>query len=88
MTGVQPERQKVMLKGAILDNNGWDKVKLRDNAMVLMMGTKDEDMPTKPVEATKFIEVDNSSYVKMSLTFFINEIPISNLSHFSIRIKK
>ena len=56
--------------------------------MVLMMGTKDEDMPTKPVEATKFIEVDNSSYVKMSLTFFINEIPISNLSHFSIRIKK
>ena len=56
LTGVQPERQKVMLKGAILDNNGWDKVKLRDNAMVLMMGTKDEDMPTKPVEATKFIE--------------------------------
>ncbi|XP_023349063.1 ubiquitin carboxyl-terminal hydrolase 14 isoform X1 [Eurytemora carolleeae] len=56
LTGVQPERQKVMLKGAMLDNSGWGKVVLRDNAMVLMMGTKDEDMPTKPVEATKFIE--------------------------------
>ena len=41
----------------MLDNSGWGKVVLRDNAMVLMMGTKDEDMPTKPVEATKFIEV-------------------------------
>jgi len=56
LTGVQPERQKIMLKGAILGDTSWDKVKLRDNAMVLMMGTKDEDMPTQPVEKTKFIE--------------------------------
>ncbi len=31
-------------------------MKLRDNAMVLMMGTKDEDMPSMPVEKTKFVE--------------------------------
>merc|ERR1712112_294556 len=55
-TGVQPERQKVMLKGAILADASWDKVKLREGAMVLMMGTKDEDMPEHPVEKTKFIE--------------------------------
>ena len=29
LTGVQPERQKVMLKGAILDQN-WDKMKLKN----------------------------------------------------------
>ncbi len=32
------------------------QVKLRENAMVLMMGTKDEDMPSMPVEKTKFVE--------------------------------
>jgi len=55
LTGVQPERQKVMLKGAILDQS-WDKMKLKNGAMMLMMGTKDEDMPTQPVEKTKFVE--------------------------------
>ena len=38
----------------------WEKLKLRDNAMVLMMGTKDEDMPAQPVEKTKFVEVNSS----------------------------
>jgi len=56
LTGVQPERQKVMLKGAILSDDSWEKTKLRDGAMVLMMGTKDEDMPAQPQEKTKFIE--------------------------------
>merc|ERR1719431_2414816 len=56
LTGVQPERQKVMLKGAILSDASWDKVKVSEGATVLMMGTKDEDMPSQPVEKTKFIE--------------------------------
>jgi len=65
LTGVQPERQKVMLKGAILTDSSWDKVKLREGAMVLMMGTKDEDMPEQPVEKTKFIEdMDESELSK------------------------
>ena len=55
LTGVQPERQKVMLKGAILDQS-WDKMKMKDGLMMLMMGTKDEDMPAQPVEKTKFVE--------------------------------
>jgi len=56
LTGVQPERQKVMLKGAILGDDSWDKVKLREGCMLLMMGTKDEDMLAQPVERTKFVE--------------------------------
>ena len=55
LTGVQPERQKVMLKGAILDQS-WDKMKMKDGLMMLMMGTKDEDMPAQPMEKTKFVE--------------------------------
>ena len=30
------------------------QVKLREGAMILMMGTKDEDMPIQPVEKTKY----------------------------------
>ena len=55
LTGVQPERQKVMLKGAILDQT-WEKVKIKDGITLLMMGTKDEDMPSQPVEQTRFVE--------------------------------
>jgi len=55
LTGVQPERQKVMLKGAILDQS-WGKVRVKDGIMMLMMGTKDEDMPSQPIEKTKFVE--------------------------------
>ena len=47
LTGVQPERQKVILKGAVLkdDPKGWDvlKPKLKNGVTLLMMGTKDED---------------------------------------------
>merc|ERR1719402_1733727 len=67
LTGVQPERQKVMLKGAILGDSSWDKVKLRDGATLLMMGTKDEDMPTQPVEKTKFIEDMDDSEIMASM---------------------
>lgn len=30
LTGVQPERQKVMLKGVTLKDEAWDNFKLRD----------------------------------------------------------
>lgn len=56
LTGVQPERQKVMIKGATLKDSSWDTVKLRNGLTILMMGTKDEDMPTQPIEKTKFLE--------------------------------
>ena len=39
-----------------LEYSYFFQVKIRDNAMVLMMGTKDEDMPSMPVEQTKFME--------------------------------
>ena len=33
-------------------------MKLREGAMILMMGTKDEDMPIQPVEKTKWVDLD------------------------------
>merc|ERR1712131_477118 len=34
----------------------YQDVKVKDGMMMLMMGTKDEDMPSQPVEKTKFVE--------------------------------
>ena len=36
LTGVQPERQKVMLKGAILDQS-WDKMKLKNGGKLSLL---------------------------------------------------
>ena len=35
LTGVQPERQKVMLKGTILDQS-WDKMKLKNGGKLFL----------------------------------------------------
>lgn len=62
LTGVQPHKQKVMLKGALLkdDAGGWTplKPKLKNGVTLLMMGTKDEDslVVLKDSEKTQFVE--------------------------------
>ncbi|PIK51930.1 putative ubiquitin carboxyl-terminal hydrolase 14 isoform X1 [Apostichopus japonicus] len=55
LTGVEPNRQKVMLKGTVLKDTDWGTFKLKDGATLLMMGTK-EALPEAPVEKTLFIE--------------------------------
>lgn len=55
LTGVTPDRQKVMCKGAILKDS-WDSLKnLKDGAVILMMGSKGE-LPQAPVEKPVFLE--------------------------------
>lgn len=56
LTGVEPHRQKVMLKGATLKDDSWGALKIRDNATVLLMGSKEEDIPSAPQTKTKFVE--------------------------------
>uniref|UniRef100_A0A2P2M920 Ubiquitin carboxyl-terminal hydrolase n=1 Tax=Rhizophora mucronata TaxID=61149 RepID=A0A2P2M920_RHIMU len=43
LTGVPPERQKIMLKGGLLkDNDDWSTVKVKEGQRLMMMGTADE----------------------------------------------
>ncbi|XP_076367953.1 ubiquitin specific protease 14 isoform X2 [Tachypleus tridentatus] len=55
LTGVQPDRQKVMLKGATLKDENWGNLKLKDGATVLLMGSK-EELPGEPTEKPVFME--------------------------------
>ncbi|XP_059618060.1 ubiquitin carboxyl-terminal hydrolase 14 [Phlebotomus argentipes] len=64
LTGVAPDRQKVMCKGATLKDE-WS-VKLTNGMTVLMMGSK-EEVPSEPVEKTKFIEDMNESELAVAM---------------------
>ncbi|XP_048762249.1 ubiquitin carboxyl-terminal hydrolase 14-like [Ostrea edulis] len=55
LSGVQPDRQKIMIKGAVVKDDDWGNVKLKDGAMVMMMGSVDA-LPQAPVEKTMFVE--------------------------------
>ncbi|KAL3288367.1 hypothetical protein HHI36_002815 [Cryptolaemus montrouzieri] len=67
LTGVQPERQKVMLKGVTLKDNDWANFKLKDGVTILLMGSKEEDVPKEPVEKTVFVEDMNDSELATAL---------------------
>lgn len=61
LTGVLPERQKVMIKGVTLKDDGWSNFNIKDNATLLLMGSKEEDVPKEPAEKTVFVEDMNES---------------------------
>ncbi|XP_022107798.1 ubiquitin carboxyl-terminal hydrolase 14-like isoform X2 [Acanthaster planci] len=54
LTGVQPERQKVMLKGATLKES-WTGFKVKDGVTFLVMGSA-EALPEAPTQKTLFVE--------------------------------
>ncbi|KAL5281160.1 USP14 family protein [Megaselia abdita] len=54
LTGVQPDRQKVLFKGSVLKDDNWN-MELREGATVLLLGTK-EEVPVEPVQRTVFVE--------------------------------
>ncbi|CAG0919818.1 unnamed protein product [Notodromas monacha] len=49
LTGVQPMRQKVMLRGMTLKDDGWGTFPVKDVS-------KDEDVPKEPAERPTFVE--------------------------------
>lgn len=55
ITGVPPDRQKVMIKGATLKDDTWSNIKLKDGMTILLMGTR-EELPPEPVVKTVFME--------------------------------
>ncbi|XP_019879627.1 ubiquitin carboxyl-terminal hydrolase 14 [Aethina tumida] len=66
LTGVQPDRQKVMVKGVILKDNDWDNFKIKEGITILLMGSK-EEVPTKPEEKIMFVEDMNENELATAL---------------------
>ncbi|XP_024436349.1 ubiquitin carboxyl-terminal hydrolase 14 [Desmodus rotundus] len=55
LTGVQPARQKVMVKGGTLKDDDWGNIKIKNGMTLLMMGSADA-LPEEPSAKTVFVE--------------------------------
>ncbi|XP_031092747.1 ubiquitin carboxyl-terminal hydrolase 6-like [Ipomoea triloba] len=56
LTGVPPERQKIMVKGGLLkDDADWSKVAVKEGQRLMMMGTADEIVKA-PEKSPVFVE--------------------------------
>ncbi|KAG7523975.1 ubiquitin carboxyl-terminal hydrolase 14 [Solea senegalensis] len=55
LTGVQPDRQKVMVKGGTLKDDEWGNIKLKNGMTLLMMGSA-EALPEEPSDRPMFAE--------------------------------
>uniref|UniRef100_A0A8C5BZ26 Ubiquitin carboxyl-terminal hydrolase n=1 Tax=Gadus morhua TaxID=8049 RepID=A0A8C5BZ26_GADMO len=55
LSGVQPERQKVMVKGGTLKDDEWGNIKLKNGMTLLMMGSA-EALPEEPAVRPMFVE--------------------------------
>lgn len=56
LTGVNPNRQKVMMKGGTLKDDVWGNIQITEGQNILMMGSKDEDVPIEPTVKPVFVE--------------------------------
>jgi len=55
LTGVPPERQKIMAKGKTLKDDSWEGFAMKSGMTLLLMGSADT-LPTVPAQQTKFVE--------------------------------
>ncbi|XP_002069296.3 ubiquitin carboxyl-terminal hydrolase 14 isoform X1 [Drosophila willistoni] len=67
LTGVHPERQKIMWKGGILKDDEWN-LQLKDDIVVLLLGSK-EEVPEVPITPIKFIEDMSESEAATAMQF-------------------
>ena len=56
LTGVPIERQKVLGKGGMIQNDSWGKVTLKQGMTVMVMGTADKAMISSKSEEPQFVE--------------------------------
>ncbi|XP_066262225.1 ubiquitin carboxyl-terminal hydrolase 14 [Euwallacea similis] len=87
LTGVLPERQKLMIKGVTLKNDSWDNFKLKDNVTVLLVGSKEEDVPKEPVEKTVFVEDMNESELATALDLPAGLINLGNTCYMNATVQ-
>jgi ubiquitin carboxyl-terminal hydrolase 14 len=56
LTGVPPDRQKVMIKGGLLKDDEWGKQLPKEGLTIMMMGSADAVKVEAPVNAPTFVE--------------------------------
>jgi len=72
LSGVLPERQKTMVKGGMLKDEGnWSTLGVKEGHQFMMMGSAEEDIPKAPVEKVVFMEdLTSEDLANMDVTGF------------------
>ncbi|VBB26833.1 unnamed protein product [Acanthocheilonema viteae] len=67
LTGVNPDRQKVLVKGRILDDNSWNGCELKDGMVMMMIGSGGVVPPppliNRPEENSECMEAETSNSI-------------------------
>eukprot|EP00741_Cyanophora_paradoxa_P011320 tig00020554_g10934.t1 len=67
LSGVPPERQKIMVKGGMLkDDADWSTLGLKEGSTLMMMGSA-EQIPEAPKEQVKFVEDMTSTELQANI---------------------
>ncbi|KAK5982311.1 hypothetical protein GCK32_019644, partial [Trichostrongylus colubriformis] len=66
LTGVPPDRQKVVVKGKTLGDESWTGITISEGAMIMMMGSADAvPAPPKPEEQRKEAEKNEENAIRL-----------------------
>ncbi|KAJ6342740.1 hypothetical protein OIU78_010625 [Salix suchowensis] len=77
LTGVPPERQKIMVKGGLLkDDANWATLGVKEGQKLMMMGTADEIVKT-PEKVPVFMEDLPEEEQVIAVVFFFNPFHLS-----------
>lgn len=75
LSGVPPERQKVLIKGGQLKDEEWGKQQPKEGMTIMMMGSADEIKVEAPTNAPKFVE-DLPGVLLLLLLLLLFQLPM------------
>eukprot|EP01135_Chromosphaera_perkinsii_P010057 Nk52_evm1s2002 gene=Nk52_evmTU1s2002 len=88
LTGVEPERQKVMTKGGVLkDDSDWAKLNIKPGHTFMLMGTPGDKVPDAPTEKTVFMEDMNERQLAMASDLPPGLVNVGNTCYMSASIQ-
>lgn len=87
LTGVPVERQKLMFKGKVINDDVWPEgSELNDGCMFMLMGSS-EKLPEAPVEKPKFVEDMNDSELAAALDLPTGLTNLGNTCYMSATVQ-